>query len=373
MQHQSVVSSVSWIPSEAIAGPMRVPFVLGIAHYDRPPPSRVDDLAALARADRFRFANELAAWIEVADGRVVDAGYAGGVHMGSSTLRVGTRSLTLPGVTYPTIQQPPEHGDGWVRFVQTSGGRTGFPLPRRVDRSPWVQVVAPTVWTTLALTLHVDGSARHELVGSSAFPRHWIHDADGQLVRKTGILDFRGWSGESFGERSPWGGHEQATLVAEAESELERTLSTQIMQAGARPEIRRLAEGDTLTVQGDAGDELFLLLDGVVDVEVDGSVVAEVGPGAVLGERAVLEGGRRTATLRARTAGTVAVTSAAHLDAGDLRDVAVTHDRERPPDDGSRDPAAKRQRPVRRPGDPGPSGGDPAAVRHWSAPPEEQS
>ena len=50
-----------------------------------------------------------------------------------------------------------------------------------------------------------------------------------------------------------------------------------------------------LTEQGAVDGELFLLLDGVLVVEVDGAEVAEVGPGAVVGERALLEGepGRR--------------------------------------------------------------------------------
>jgi hypothetical protein len=40
-----------------------------------------------------------------------------------------------------------------------------------------------------------------------------------------------------------------------------------------------------LVRQGDPGDELFLLLDGVLIVDVDGEPVAELGPGAVLGGR----------------------------------------------------------------------------------------
>ena len=58
-------------------------------------------------------------------------------------------------------------------------------------------------------------------------------------------------------------------------------------------------EGDVITEQGEDGDELFLLLDGVLAVEIDGAPVAEVGPGSVLGERAIIEGGVRTSTLRA--------------------------------------------------------------------------
>ncbi len=66
----------------------------------------------------------------------------------------------------------------------------------------------------------------------------------------------------------------------------------------------------------------------MLSVDVDGEVVAEIGPGAVLGERALLEGGRRTSTLRAVTRCAVAV---AHRDAVDeeaLRAVAEGHQRE---------------------------------------------
>ena len=56
-----------------------------------------------------------------------------------------------------------------------------------------------------------------------------------------------------------------------------------------------------LVTQGAEGDKLYLLLDGVLGVEVDGEQVAEMGPGTIVGERASLEGGVRTATLRALT------------------------------------------------------------------------
>ena len=85
------------------------------------------------------------------------------------------------------------------------------------------------------------------------------------------------------------------------ETALERELSTRIMKAGKKPDIRKVAAGKTLTEQGQPGNELFMLVDGVVSVEVDGKALADLGPGAVLGERAVLEGGLRTSTLRAVT------------------------------------------------------------------------
>ena len=40
-----------------------MPFEVGVAHYDEPPPEVLEDLDALREADRFRFANRLNAWI----------------------------------------------------------------------------------------------------------------------------------------------------------------------------------------------------------------------------------------------------------------------------------------------------------------------
>src|SRR5580658_11341760 len=82
-RHEGTVTSLSWIPSEAIEGAQRLAFDSGLTHYDPPPPSEDLDLEALRAADRFRFANVLRAWIEVdASGRVADSGYAGGGLMG---------------------------------------------------------------------------------------------------------------------------------------------------------------------------------------------------------------------------------------------------------------------------------------------------
>ena len=62
-----------------------------------------------------------------------------------------------------------------------------------------------------------------------------------------------------------------------------------------------LAQGTTLTRQGEIGREAFVLLDGRAEVQRDGTVVAELGPGAVIGELALLDGGPRTATVVAST------------------------------------------------------------------------
>jgi len=71
MRFESKVTSISWIPSEAIAGMMKLPFEMGVSRYDEPPPETIDDLEVLRLGDRFRFANVLRCWIYVEDGRIV--------------------------------------------------------------------------------------------------------------------------------------------------------------------------------------------------------------------------------------------------------------------------------------------------------------
>ena len=328
MRIDKSVTTLSWIPSEAVTGLNKAVFGTGFTHYDEPPPDVIEDLDALREADAFRFANHLAAWVEVDEGRIVDAGYAGGGVMGSTTIALGGRHATFAAPAFDDIRQPVEIGDDRARFVQTVGGHTALPAPRRVNRPPFVAYRAPTVWTTLALTIHADGTSEHELLGASAFPRHWVYDDDGALATKAGLADFKEWWRHSFGTHTPWGDEDSPAMVTAVETALERELAGHIMRGGAKPRFRTLRKGAELTEQGEPGDEAFLLLNGVLVVEVDGEPLAEMGPGAILGERAVLEGGRRTSTLRAVTKAKVAVVSGDQLDLDSLAEVAGGHRRE---------------------------------------------
>jgi len=327
MRIESSVTSLSWIPSEAVQGMTKLPFELGVAHYDQTPPDLLEDLDALRRADRFRFANELRAWIEVEDGRVVGFGHAGRGHIGATTVHLGPKTVDFAAVAFPDIRPDPEVSEAGIRFVQTAGGRTGAPAPRTVRRPPFVQIAAPLAWATLALTIRVDGTSDWEMVGASPFPRHWIYDHAGALAAKTGMIDFKGWYRTAFGKHSPWGDEDSPALVTVAETALERQLSARLMQAGTKPKVKKLVAGSTLVEQGDPADSLFLLLDGVLAVEVGGEKLAEVGPGAILGERGVLEG-RRTATLRAVTPVKVAVAAHDQIDREALAEVSEGHRRE---------------------------------------------
>lgn len=327
MRIESAVTSLSWIPSEAVTGLNKAIFGTGFAHYDEPPPDVIDSLDTLRDADRFRFANQLTAWIDLEGGRIVDCGYSGGCVMGSTTVAVGGKQATFA-AAFPDIQRPVEVTDTSARFVQTVGGHTAVPAPRRVHRPPFVAFEAPTVWATLALTIHTDGRSEFELLGASTFPRHWVYDAEGKLAAKAGLADFKDWWRHSFGSHTPWGDEDSPAFVTAVETALERELAAHIMRGGAKPAIRKVNEGGLLTEQGSEGDEVFLLLNGVLAVEVDGERLAEVGPGAILGERAALEGGRRTSTLRAVTKAKVAAVKADQMDQGVLATISEGHRRE---------------------------------------------
>jgi Cyclic nucleotide-binding domain len=331
--------SISWIPSESVSGALRRGFDVGLTHYDDPPADEikggVDEVRRLRDQDAFRFANVVGAWANVEDGRIMASGLTAdaGVLMGSTRVRLARLGATFCGFSMPVLRPDPvlaEDGTS-VTFVQTVGGRTGAPLPRPVPHPPFVQWTAPIVWTTVSLTLHADRrQADARLIDASPFPRHWLYGPDGVLKAKSGLTDQATWVTHSFGRRTPWGEHNSTALVADAESQLERQMSRDLMSGEKRPQIRRLPAGTVVTRQGEPGNELFLLLDGMLSVEIDGDKVTEVGPGAVLGELAVLEGGKRTATLVATTPIRLAVATADAVDTDRLRALADLHRGEEP-------------------------------------------
>jgi hypothetical protein len=264
--------------------------------------------------------------------RITGYGQGGGGRVSSTFVRLGGMRVLVEAVAYPELRPEPIAGDDFVRFTQTAGGRPGIPAPRWVKEAPFVKTQGPAVWTTLALTLYTDGSVGQELAGASPFPRHWIYDADKKLAGKSALIDFKTWYRTATLARSPWRGHESAVVAAGAETPLERRLSLAMMRGGgAPPPARRVQAGHAILTEGEQSDELVLLLDGVAEVEAGGSVVAQLGPGAVLGERASLEGGRRTATVRAVTDCRIVTYEAAQLPERDLRDLAAGHHREDAP------------------------------------------
>lgn len=70
---------------------------------------------------------------------------------------------------------------------------------------------------------------------------------------------------------------------------------------GGLGDLIRRDSGTILIEQGRSGGEAFVIVTGTVTVSRDGDVLATLGPGDVVGEVAVLDRGRRTATVTADT------------------------------------------------------------------------
>ncbi|HTE70663.1 MAG TPA: cyclic nucleotide-binding domain-containing protein [Actinomycetes bacterium] len=340
MRIESSVTAVSWVPLDCVEGGQRLHFHVGAAQYDEPPPAHLDDVRSLLAAGRVRLANQLRGSIEVSNGRVVAHHQAGQGHIGATgqaarSVLEGTRGTDSgsPGmraeppavvgfaaVALPDLRPEPEVGAGWVRFGQTAGGLLSVGMPYRSAPTASPRLAAPAAWTTLALTVHADGTSEQTLTGASPFPRHWVYDHTGRLVATSGVVDFTAWQADAWDPFTPWGGRDAPVRATAVETALERELSLIIV--GSAPHWLRLRRGATLVEQGDPGHELYLLFDGLLAVEIDGQTVAELGPGAVVGEVALLEGGRRTATLRAVTACRVAAVPGDRIDRDALAELA---------------------------------------------------
>jgi CRP/FNR family transcriptional regulator, cyclic AMP receptor protein len=58
-------------------------------------------------------------------------------------------------------------------------------------------------------------------------------------------------------------------------------------------------DGDTVTREGEPGDTFYIVTDGRLRVSKEGTLLRDLGPGDFLGEIALVDGGRRTATVTA--------------------------------------------------------------------------
>src|SRR5215468_3421753 len=104
MRIEATARCLTWIPPRAVEGTFKLPFSLGISHYDAPPPDEVHDVEALVAADAIRFANELTGWIEVDEGRITAYGADGRGHFGTTRLRVGPFGASFVAVPLPEVR-----------------------------------------------------------------------------------------------------------------------------------------------------------------------------------------------------------------------------------------------------------------------------
>lgn len=74
------------------------------------------------------------------------------------------------------------------------------------------------------------------------------------------------------------------------------------MAEQASSDLLRVEAGKVVFREGDPGDTVYVVLDGKVDLRVNGRLVETVGPGGLLGEMALIEQAPRVASATARSA-----------------------------------------------------------------------
>jgi CRP-like cAMP-binding protein len=94
-----------------------------------------------------------------------------------------------------------------------------------------------------------------------------------------------------------------ATAVAERVDVLRRVPIFDVLSEASRARVaamsteRLFTAGEEIVRQGDAGQELFVVVKGSVAVQVGGQEVARLGPGGFFGEMSLLTGEPRSATV----------------------------------------------------------------------------
>jgi CRP-like cAMP-binding protein len=99
-------------------------------------------------------------------------------------------------------------------------------------------------------------------------------------------------------------------VMASHDSYLDQLASVPLFAACSRRELQKIGKasdelrvvpGTVLVEQGDTGRECYIILEGTASVKRSNRKVASLGPGATVGELALLDHGPRTATVVADT------------------------------------------------------------------------
>src|SRR5579859_247343 len=67
-------------------------------------------------------------------------------------------------------------------------------------------------------------------------------------------------------------------------------------------DLTEFAAGQTICTEGEAGDSMFVINAGEVEISINGRVINQLGPGELFGELALIDQGPRSATAVAKTA-----------------------------------------------------------------------
>ena len=66
-------------------------------------------------------------------------------------------------------------------------------------------------------------------------------------------------------------------------------------------DLQNLVAGETLFIEGEPGELMYVLISGTVEISVHGRVMESASAGAVLGEMAMIDEGSRSATVVAKS------------------------------------------------------------------------
>ena len=140
---------------------------------------------------------------------------------------------------------------------------------------PFFRIHSATAWTTLAVTIGLDGTSFHE-VSARGLPAALDLRQGRNLVKKSGTIDFEAWYREAHDDNTPWGDEDSDAFVTVAESAVEREEQRDLADDRGR-DGRRTLGPETCSSSRASEENRYLLLDGVLAVIVDGDEVAGSG------------------------------------------------------------------------------------------------
>ena len=343
MRVESSVLSVSWIPSEAIKGVNKLPFEMGMAHYDEPPPDVVEDLAGSGTTTASASPTSSRRGPSSTATALVASGAGGGGSIGSTTLALGPKAMTFEAVALPDLSPEPEVGEGWVRFRRTAGRTHGRP-DAAARQPPALRQDRRRRWRGRRWRSRCAPTAPPPASWSGPAPS----PATGSTARTAGSRPSRASSTSRRGSATPSARTRRgATPTRRRSSPRSRRRWSgrsrpRSCGAGSSPRSARPRRGRPSWPRATRARSCSCSSTGCCGSTWTATPLAELGPGALLGERAVLEGGRRTASLVAVTACKVAVASAADIDREALRELSEGHRREERRDSVSQEPQPER-------------------------------
>jgi CRP-like cAMP-binding protein len=95
--------------------------------------------------------------------------------------------------------------------------------------------------------------------------------------------------------------HDDRITLLRAVWLFERCTSRELSALADTVVPRLVDDGEVLAREGEEASEFFVIVDGDASASIEGDELARIGPGSFFGELALLDGGPRTATVKAGT------------------------------------------------------------------------